>query len=208
MKKLFKSLIVFVLLGSLMFSLGGCASNEGDEELGSEVGSEKEKEKEKKEEKVGTRSNPIGLGEEVEWELKFYPDTDDWDRLEGLAKLSLNKVYEGEEALDMLYFKEEALDDVEDGYTYAVADISVSLLEGDEDNPYTTSFTVGSVSGDGRESPSSYESLTDEYEENEYTDLYPGGEVNILRAFLVPEDGDYLVEVEENISGNKFFNHE
>ncbi|MGO1470087.1 MAG: hypothetical protein ACTHW2_08705, partial [Tissierella sp.] len=165
-----------------------------------------EAKKEEKEEK-GIRSNPINVGESVEWEVKFYPDIDDWDALEGLANVTLNKVYEGEEALEMIYFGSDALEDVEEGYIFAVADITVELIEGDEDNPYKTSFEIASVSEDGRKSPFAYTSLAEKYEENEYTDLYPGGRVDIKQAFLVAEGEDFLVEIEENISGSKFFKH-
>lgn len=85
--------------------------------------------------------------------------------------------------------------------------IRLFLYAGDENTPYNTSFRVESVSENGRKSPSVYESLAEKYEENEYTDLYPGGRVDIKQAFLIPEDGDYLIEIEENISGTKFFNH-
>lgn len=218
MRKRLVSIMVFILLVTMMLSIVGC---ENDEVTGEEVSSEdnsassevkeegKDEEPEKAAEKEkGTRSNPVDLGEVVEWEVNFYADTDDWDGLEGLANVSLNKVYKGEEAINMLYFSEDALEDVEEGYTFAVADITVELLEGDDDSPYTTSFEIGSVSEDGRKSPFSYGMLSDEYEDNEYTDLYPGGSVDIKQAFLIPEDGEYLIEIEENISGSKFFKHE
>lgn len=202
MKKKSVSIMVFILLILTMFSLMGCSNDDVD----NKGGTVSAKQEEKKDEK-GSRSNPIKIGENSQWKVKFYSDIDDWDGLEGLVNLVVNKVYEGQEAIDMLYFGEESLDDVEEGYTFAVADFTVELLEGDEDSPYTTSFQLGSVSEDGRKSPYSYTSLTDKYEDNEYTDLYPGGSVNISQAFLVPKDGEYLLEIEENISGSKFFKH-
>lgn len=210
MRKGFKRSLLLILLVVSVFSLTACGSDGGDSEVEGSSGSEVEKSasEEEVEKESGTRSNPVEVGETVEWEVKFYSDMDDWDGLEGLANVTLNKVYKGEEAINMLYFGEEALEDVEEGFTYAIADLTVELVEGDEDNPYTTSFEVGSVSEDGRESPSSYASLSDEYEDNEYTDLYPGGSVNVMKAFLVPEEEEFLVEIEENISGNKFFKHE
>lgn len=216
MRKRFKRNLLAVLLVLSVFSLTACGGGNGGSEVEGEPASEVEqsdgesssKGEQEAEKEPGTRSNPVEIGETVQWEVKFYADMEDWDALEGLAEVTLNKVYRGDEALDMLYFGEEALEDVEEGFTYAVADMTVKLVEGSEDDPYTTSFEVGSVSEDGRESPSSYTSLSDEYEDNEYTDLYPGGEVNMKKAFLIPEEGDFLVEIEENISGNKFFNYE
>lgn len=201
MKKGLVTIILLVFISITMFSLIGC-SDDGNTAATNNDTISKEKKKDKI---VGTRSNPVGLGETVEWKVKFYADIDDWDGLKGLANVTLNKVYENEEAINMLYFGSEALEDVEKGYKFAVADITIELVEGDDDAAYTTSFQVGSVSEEGRKSPFEYTTLAEKYEENEYTDLYPGGTVNIKQAFLVPEDGGYLVEIEENISGTKFF---
>lgn len=202
MKKRLTLVILLMIFSITIVLVTGCSD-------GQEAGSEdkvESKEEEKKDDK-GTRSNPIEIGEAVEWKVNFYSDADDWEGLEGLVKLTLNKIYQGEEAMSMLYFPEDALENVEEGYVFAVGEIRVELVEGDEDYPYTTSFDIGSVSEDGRKTPSAYESLAEEYEENEYTDLYPGGSVDIKQAFLVPEEGEYLIEIEENISGSKFFKH-
>lgn len=202
MKRRLSLLLVFILILGSLAVLTACDS--GGEDKGEDINADSGAEEEEKDNK-GTRSNPINVSETVEWNLKFYADVDDWDGLEGLGKVTLNKVYEGEEAIDMLYFGEEELEDIEEGYTFAVADYTVELVEGDDDHPYTTSFMVGSVSDDGRESPFDTRILADKYEDNEYTDLYPGGSVDIMQSFLIPEDGDYLIEIEENISGSKFF---
>lgn len=210
MKKKFTAMMLLILISITITSLTGC-SDDGDSEIESSNNAEVSKEekaevvKEEKEEKIGTRSNPINLGETIQWKVKFYDDIDSWDELEGLANVTLNKVYEGEEAIEMLYFGSEELEDVEEGYTFAVADITIELLQGDDNAPYTTSFELASVSEDGRKSPFAYTGLAEEYEENEYTELYPGGTVDIKQAFLVPKDGEYLIEIEENISGSKFF---
>lgn len=207
MKKRLSTVIFLAFMVLTMFSLVGCSSGSSESVSNDEVREEdlEVKADEKEESQKGKRSSPIDLGETVKWQVKFYADISDWDSLTGLANFTLNKVYEGEEALDMLYFGSGVLDDIEEGYSYAVAHMIVELVEGHEDSPYTTSFSIGSVSEDGRKSPSSYSLLADKYEENDYTDLYPGGKVDLMKAFLIPKDSDYLIEIEENISGSKFF---
>lgn len=208
MKKRFVSVLLIVLIILTLTLTSACGNEAADTESKLESSEEKKETKKetKKENEKGKRSNPIDLGEMVEWKVKFY--SDDWDGLKGKANVRLNKVYEGEEAIEMLYFGADALENVEEGYTYAVADMTVELTEGDQDSPYKTSFSIGSVSEDGRKSPFGYTSLAKQYEENEYTDLYPGGSVNIKKALLVPKDQEYLIEIEENISGTKFFKHQ
>ncbi len=171
---------------------------------------EKNKEKEKRESERGNRSDPIDQGESTEWELFFYSsdDIDDWEELTGLANVTLNEVYERDDAVAMLYPGVNALEEIEEGYTYAVAHMTVELIEGEEDFPYTTGFTVNSVSEKGRKSPATYTSLSREYSENKNTDLYPGGSVDIMDTFLIPIDDDYLIEIEEIMSGSKFFKSE
>lgn len=193
-------MVIFISLAMVFFS---ACSEDANVDANTDDASNGEVEKDVK----GTRSNPIDLGETVEWKVEFYPDIDDWDALEGVANVTLNQVYEGEEAIEMLYFGSEALEDVEEGYIFAVADLTVELLEGDEDHPYTTSFEIASVSEDGRKSPFAYAMLADKYEDNEYTDLYPGGKVDLKQAFLVADGEEFLIEIEENISGTKFFKH-
>src|SRR3954454_21184825 len=130
MKKLLSVLGVGVMSVGM---LAACGSNEGlsvKENGATEDVEPKEEQKEEQktaEPEVGTRTNPVKVGETLIVEGATVTDLDDWEKQTvGDFNLTLNKVTRGEEAYNMIVSYNQFNEPAPDGFEYALLDFTLT----------------------------------------------------------------------------------
>lgn len=162
---------------------------EADEEEDSEETEEPEEIEESEEVEVGTRSNPVPLGEAVLIEDSTYDDSD--NRLDVVYELKITDVIRGEEAYDILLEENQFNEPAPEGYEWVIANLEVELIEGDDDYPFTIVSWDKIIASTGSEvSQDDYGTLAGN--EFGYSDLFPGGTHSGRTTFYVPEEDESL----------------
>ncbi|MFL2100052.1 hypothetical protein [Mycobacteroides abscessus] len=144
----------------------------------------------------GKRSNPVSIGESATWDV-LYSDAD-YNPLEGTVTTTISNVVRGEEALNQLTEANEFNEAAPEGFEWVVFDMSLTLDEGSEDDPFNTStIFITPVASDGSEvSQSTYASF-EEGSAFGWKDLYKGGNDSGKVGLIVPEGDDTLIEVSD-----------
>lgn len=200
----FKKVVGISLLGS--FLLVGCSSEEEVEpkikDEPTEVEEVEEEEEEVKDESsVGKRSNPVPLGETVEFPVTA--NDDDGNSFDGVGSMVFNDVVRGEEAFNQLMEMNQFNEEAPEGYEWAIINTKFTLDELEtEDESFYVWFTFNSYGADGSESPTEpYGTVDNEFG---FVDLYSGGSNEGLEAILVPK-GDDDVKVKVSDWGTEIF---
>ena len=143
---------------------------------------------------VGKRSNPVALGDEATWTV-MYSDAD-YEPLEGEITTSISNVVRGEEALALLKGDNPYNEAAPEGYEWVIFDVSLTLVEGSEDDPFNTSVvSITPIASDGSEvAQNDYATFADGTDFG-YKDLYKGGTDAGKVGLIVPVEDKTLIEL-------------
>lgn len=143
-------------------------------------------EEEKEESSLGKRSNPVPLGETVQFPV--HVSGDDGETHEGKGSLTLHSVERGSSVYDKLLEMNQFNEEAPDGYEWAFLELEFSLDELDsEDESYYVMFDFKAYGSDGSETPSKSAVVHDEFG---WVELYAGGTNSGLESILLPIDDD------------------
>ena len=144
----------------------------------------------------GKRSNPVSVGETATWDV-IYSDAE-YNRLDGTVTTSISNVVRGEEAYNQLYSYNEFNEAAPEGYEWVIFDMTLTLDEGSEDDPFNTStIFMTPIASDGSEvSQTDYATFEDGAAFG-WKDLYKGGNDSGKVGLIVPVGDDTLIEISD-----------
>ena len=199
--KLHKSLLLF---GASALLLTACGDDGGSTEISDpaeeidaeEVAQDVEasEAEETKASEIGKRSNPVPLGKLATFPV-LYSD-EEYNEIKGVVTVEISNPIRGQEAYDLLIEHNEFNEEAPDGQEWVVFDVSLTLDEGSEDDPFNTSvMTITPIASDGSEVPQSDYATFENGVDFGWKDLYVGGTDSGKYGLLVPEGDETLIEV-------------
>lgn len=200
MRKLLSVLGVGIMSVGVLTACGSTEEVSIEENGATEEIAPKEKEEQKDvASEVGTRTNPVKVGETLIIEGVTVTDLDDWEKQTvGDFNLTLNKVTRGEEAYNMIKGYNQFNEPAPEGYEYALLDFTLTGSIEDPNIPEYISPFLTVISSDGSEVEQGSVVLENEFGSK---DLYDGGTVTGHLAAIVPVgDGDVVVKYEDDFS--------
>lgn len=215
MKK--KRALQVIGVGLLGAMLVGCSAEEtgGDEVTETETTETEEIEAEdvstevETEEEGGTtessRTEPLELGETAV--IKFVDYDEEYEEIEGEAKIILENAIRGQEALDTInkdnYGTYSQYED-EEGYEWAVFDLTFELVDYvDGDTPYFATDSLTVVNEDGSQVPGMMLTMKGAFPSGE---IYEGATSTGKVAVIAPIEGSYQIKYEVG-SGDEVWYH-
>lgn len=144
----------------------------------------------------GKRSNPVAIGESATWKV-LYSDVE-YNPLEGTVTTTISNVVRGEEAYNQLIKANEFNEAAPEGYDWAIFDMSLTLVEGSEDDPFNTStISITPIASDGSEVSQASYATFEEGSDFGWKDLYKGGKDSGKFGVIVPVDDETLLAVSD-----------
>ena len=149
---------------------------------------------------AGKRSNPVPLGQAIEIPVEY--SNEDWtENYEGTISLQINAITKGQAAMDTLMAENQFNEAPPEGMEWVIFDVTMKLLDGNQDTAYTTSQDFEIVSSSGSEiSQDAYASL--DGNEFGYTDIFPGAEASGRVVKYAPIGDNFLISYDENYSAS------
>lgn len=198
-----KKLLVLLGVGIISIGMLTACGNTGEKTIKENDSTEevvpKETAQKNETPEVGTRTNPVKVGETLIVEGATVTDLDDWDKQTvGDFNLTLNKVTRGEEAYNLIMSYNQFNDPAPEGYEYALLDFT---LTGSIENPDIAEYVSPSltvISSDGSEVEQGSVVVENEFGNKE---MYDGGTVTGHLDVIVPVgDTDIVVKYEDGYS--------
>jgi hypothetical protein len=197
MKKLLAVLGVGVMSVGILAACGSTEELSIKEDGAAEEIAPKEKQKEVTPE-IGTRTNPVKVGETLSVTGVTVTDLDDWEKQTvGDFNLTLNKVTRGEEAYTMIMSYNQFNEPAPDGFEYVLLDFT---LTGSIEDPNIAEYVSPSltvIASDGSEVEQDSAVLENEFGSKE---MFDGGTVTGHLEVIVPIGDDVVVEYEDDFS--------
>jgi hypothetical protein len=152
---------------------------------------------------VGKRSNPVPLGQAIEIPVEY--SNEDWtETYEGTISLQINGITKGQAALDTLKAENQFNEAAPEGMEWVIFDVTMKLLDGNQDTPFTILPNFEIVSSSGSEiAQDAYASL--DGNEFGYTDIFPGAETSGRVVKYAPIGDNFLISYDENYSASFYF---
>lgn len=152
---------------------------------------------------VGKRSNPVSLGQAIEIPVTY--SNEDWtENYEGTISLQINGITKGQAALDTLMAENQFNEAPPEGMEWVIFDVTLKLLDGNQDTPYTTFPPFDIISSSGSEiAQDAYASL--DGNEFGYSDIFPGAEASGRVVKYAPTGDNFLISYDENYSASFYF---
>jgi len=152
---------------------------------------------------VGKRSNPVPLGQAIEIPVEY--SNEDWtETYEGTISLQINGITKGQAALDTLMAENQFNEAAPEGMEWVIFDVTMKLLDGNQDTPFTILPNFEIVSSSGSEiAQDAYASL--DGNEFGYTDIFPGAETSGRVVKYAPIGDNFLISYDENYSASFYF---
>ena len=91
-----------------------------------------------------------------------------------------------------------------EGMEWVIFDVTMKLLDGNQDTPYTTSPAFDIISSSGSEIAQDTYGTLDGNEFN-YNDIFPGAEVSGRVVKYAPTGDNFLISYDENFSASFYF---
>ena len=144
----------------------------------------------------GKRSNPVAIEQSATWGV-MYSDAE-YNQLDGTVTTTISNVIRGEEAFNQLIAANEYNEAAPEGYEWVIFDMSLTLDEGSEDDPFNTStIFMTPIASDGSEvSQTDYATFEDGAAFG-WKDLYKGGNDSGKVGLIVPVGDDTLIEISD-----------
>lgn len=144
----------------------------------------------------GKRSNPVAIGQSATWDV-MYSDAD-YNQLDGTVTTTITNVVRGEEAYNQLVSHNEFNEPAPEGYEWVIFDMTLTLDEGSEDDPFNTAtIFMKPVASDGSEVPQTDYATFEDGTAFGWKDLYKGGNDSGKVGLIVPVGDDTLIEVSD-----------
>jgi len=220
-----RRLILLVLSLFLLFGLAACDGESGDpiddgENIATPDDNEKSSDSESSDQvengsedsnldeentsDIGKRSNPVPIGEWVEFQDSYYESIESMDAIDGKFRLRLTDIERGDAALDQLMEENQFNEPAPEGNEWVIAEFEIEMIDGDEDVPYTVVPFINVMASTGNEI------TQDEYgtlDGNEfgYVDLFPGGSHSGRVSKYVPIDDESLLVYEIGFDTGIYF---
>ena len=152
---------------------------------------------------AGKRSNPVPLGQAIEIPVEY--SNEDWtENYEGTISLQINAITKGQAAMDTLMAENQFNEAPPEGMEWVIFDVTMKLLDGNQDTAYTTSPAFDIISSSGSEiAQDTYGTL--DGNEFGYTDLFPGAEASGRVVKYAPMGDNFLISYDENYSAAFYF---
>ena len=143
------------------------------------------------------------LGQSIEIPVEY--SNEDWtENYEGTISLQINGVTKGQAAMDTLMAENQFNEAPPEGMEWVIFDVTMKLLDGNQDTPYTTSPAFDIISSSGSEiAQDTYGTL--DGNEFGYTDLFPGAEASGRVVKYAPMGDNFLISYDENYSAAFYF---
>ena len=152
---------------------------------------------------AGKRSNPVPLGQAIEIPVEY--SNEDWtENYEGTISLQINGITKGQAALDTLMAENQFNEAPPEGMEWVIFDVTMKLLDGNQDTPFTILPNFEIVSSSGSEiAQDAYASL--DGNEFGYSDIFPGAEASGRVVKYAPIGDNFLISYDENFSASFYF---
>lgn len=152
---------------------------------------------------AGKRSNPVPLGQAIEIPVEY--SNEDWtENYEGTISLQINGITKGQAALDTLTAENQFNEAPPEGMEWVIFDVTMKLLDGNQDTPFTILPNFEIVSSSGSEiAQDAYASL--DGNEFGYSDIFPGAEASGRVVKYAPIGDNFLISYDENFSASFYF---
>ena len=200
-------IISLLILFSLVFTISACEDDTGGQvENGSDdtIATTIDSELEESSSNLGKRSNPVPIGQWIEFEDTYYESLESFDAIDGKFKLRITGVERGEEATEQLIKENQFNQAAPEGHEWVIASLEIEMLEGDEDAPYTVVPFISIVSSSGNEI-SQDDWATLDGNEFGHVDLFPGGSHSGRITKYIPDGDDSLMVYEFMLDSSIYF---
>lgn len=152
---------------------------------------------------AGKRSNPVPLGQAIEIPVAY--SNEDWtENYEGTISLQINGITKGQAALDTLIAENQFNEAPPEGMEWVIFDVTMKLLDGNQDTPFTIMPNFEIISSSGSEITQDAYGFLDGNEFG-YTDIFPGAEASGRVVKYAPTGDNFLISYSENFSASVYF---
>lgn len=153
---------------------------------------------------LGKRSNPVPLGEWIEFQDTYYESIESFDGIEGTFRLRITEVERGDRAFEQLKEENQFNEPAPEGNEWIIVHLEIEMLEGNEDVPYSIVPFMSIMSSVGNEvSQDDWGTL--DGNEFGYADLFPGGSHSGRDTFYVPVGDESLLVYEVGFDTGIYF---
>lgn len=214
MKK--KHLLSLTAMAVVSFGLFGCSTEKSSEEKEvalvettkaesekATVESKEPKEEPKVESVIGKRSNPVPLGETIQFPVEY--SNEDWtETFQGKATMTISDIVRGQEAMDTLIAENQFNEAAPEGFEWMIFTVTMTLVEGDIDNPYMPMDMFTIIDAGGSEVP---QDIYPSFDGNDfgYTSIFPDGNASGRVAKIVKSGEDPLIVYSEGFTNTYYF---
>lgn len=199
MKKVLSVLGVGIMSVGILSACGSTGELSVKENDTNEENTSQIEEKKNETPEIGTRTNPVKLGETLSAEGVTVTDLDDWEKeTVGNFNLTLNKVTRGEEAYNLIKSYNQFNEPAPEGFEFALLDFTLTATIEDPNIADYVSPSLTVISSDGSEIDQDSVVLENEFGSK---NIYDGGTVNGHLEVLVPVgDDNVVVKYEDGFS--------
>ncbi|MFY9613325.1 MAG: hypothetical protein ACOXZT_08730 [Tissierellaceae bacterium] len=206
MKKSYLLISLLLVIALVMVGCGDATSEEPNQAPDTEASTDSKSldNKDDTNDKLGKRSNPVPLGEWIEFKDTYYESLESFDAIEGTFRLRISQVERGEEVLEKLKSENQFNEPAPEGHEWVIVHMEIEMLEGDEDVPYTVVPFTSIIASTGNE-VSQDDWATLDGNEFGYVDLFPGGSHSGRLTAYVPVGDDALFVYEIGFDTGLYF---
>lgn len=207
MKKTFVFISLLLVISIITVACGDASSENSDsssevvEDADSEDSAEKGNDAD---DNLGKRSNPVPIGEWIEFQDTYYESIESFDGIEGTFRIRITEIERGDTAFEQLVAENEFNEPAPEGYEWIIAHFEIEMLDGDEDIPYTVVPFISVMASTGNE-VSQDDWATLDGNEFGHVDVFPGGSHSGRDTYYVPVGDDSLLVYETGLDSGIYF---
>lgn len=150
-----------------------------------------------------SRSTPSSIGDNISYEFITYDD--DSESIPGKATLTINEVIRGDEAISIIDTNSLPLEELPEGYEWAVFDFTVNIneVEDPDESVYVWGTDFDIYEEDGSQAPSDiFKSFDGRYMDDE---LYEGGSTSGKLERVVPVGEPFQIRYGDGFTAEELF---
>ena len=201
MKRIFVFISLLLLISTIIVACEDSASENPDSSAKVE---ENVDSKDALADNLGKRSNPVPVGEWIEFQDSYYENIESFDAIEGTLKLRITEVERGDAAFEKLMAENQFNEPAPEGHEWVIAHLEIEMVEGDEDTPYTVVPFISIMASTGNEvSQDAWATL--DGNEFGHVDLFPGGSHSGRVAYYAPIEDESLLVYEVGFDTGIYF---
>lgn len=150
-----------------------------------------------------SRSTPASIGDDIAFEFITYDD--DSESIPGKATLTINEVIRGDEAVSIIDTNSLPLEELPEGYEWAVFDFTVNIdeVENPDESVYVWGTDFDIYEEDGSKAPSDiFKSFDGRYMDDE---MYEGGSTSGKLERVVPAGEPFQIRYGDGFTAEELF---